>query len=110
MSKEIIDELKLIHTYFDVSKLDVYEHKHHIRLTSIIKDRIDFYVNKSKINETKRMSELKGEWLVKLSVDLGSDKDNLLEVLYTVVDIVADGDKDTKYKIMFFEKKSDDEL
>lgn len=53
MSKEIIDELKLIHSYFDVSKLDVYEHKHHIRLTSIIKDRIDFYVNKSKINQSK---------------------------------------------------------
>tara|TARA_Y100001938_G_scaffold147875_1_gene230119 strand:- start:779 stop:1081 length:303 start_codon:yes stop_codon:yes gene_type:complete len=57
MSKEIIDELKLIHTYFDVSKLDVYEHKHHIRLTSIIKDRIDFYVNKSKINQNKKMSK-----------------------------------------------------
>ena len=46
MSKEIIDELKLIGNYFDVSKLDAYEHKHYIRFTSIIKDRIDFYVNK----------------------------------------------------------------
>tara|TARA_B100000925_G_C21855795_1_gene407744 strand:- start:426 stop:626 length:201 start_codon:yes stop_codon:yes gene_type:complete len=53
------------------------------------------------------MSELKGEWLVKLSVDLGSDKDNLLEVLSDVVDIVADGDEDTKYKIMFLEKFED---
>jgi hypothetical protein len=46
MSKEIIDELKLIGQYFDVSNLDVYEQKHHIRFTSIIKDRIDFYINK----------------------------------------------------------------
>tara|TARA_B100000963_G_C22241043_1_gene500021 strand:- start:88 stop:288 length:201 start_codon:yes stop_codon:yes gene_type:complete len=53
------------------------------------------------------MSELKGEWLVKLSIDLGSDKDNLLEVLSDVVDIVADGDEDTKYKIMFLEKFED---
>ena len=45
MSKEIIDELKLIGQYFDVSNLDVYEQKHHIRFTSIIKDRIDFYIN-----------------------------------------------------------------
>ena len=47
MSKEIIDELKLIGQYFDASNLDVYEQKHHIRFTSIIKDRIDFYINKS---------------------------------------------------------------
>ena len=47
MSKEIIDELKLIGQYFDVSNLDVYEQKHHIRFTSIIKDRINFYINKS---------------------------------------------------------------
>ena len=47
MSKEIIDELKLIGNYFDVNKLDVYEQKHHIRFTSIIKDRINFYINKS---------------------------------------------------------------
>ena len=46
MSKEIIDELKLIGQYFDVSNLDVYEQKHHIRFTSIIKDRSDFYTNK----------------------------------------------------------------
>ena len=45
MSKEIIDELKLIGNYFDVNKLDVYEQKHHIRFTSIIKDRINFYIN-----------------------------------------------------------------
>jgi len=47
MSKEIIDELKLIGNYFDVNKLDVYEQKHHIRFTNIIKDRINFYINKS---------------------------------------------------------------
>ena len=46
MSKEIIDELKLIGKYFDVSKLDVHEQKHHIRFTNIIKDRINFYTNK----------------------------------------------------------------
>lgn len=48
MSKEIIDELKLIGNYFDIGGLDVSEHKHHIRFTSIIKDRIDFYVNQNK--------------------------------------------------------------
>ena len=46
MSKEIIDELKLIGKYFDVSNLDVHEQKHHIRFTNIIKDRINFYINK----------------------------------------------------------------
>jgi hypothetical protein len=40
---EIIEELKLIGNYFDVSKLNVNEHKHHIRFTSIIKDRIEYY-------------------------------------------------------------------
>ena len=48
MSKEIIDELKLIGNYFDVNNLDVYEQKHHIRFTSIIKDRINFYDKKRK--------------------------------------------------------------
>mgnify|MGYP003628077642 CR=1 FL=1 len=55
MSKEIIDELKLIGNYFDIGGLDVSEHKHHIRFTSIIKDRIDFYVNKSKMNLHKEL-------------------------------------------------------
>jgi hypothetical protein len=54
MSKEIIDELKLIGQYFDVSNLDVYEQKHHIRFTSIIKDRIDFYIN---LTDVVRQSE-----------------------------------------------------
>ena len=49
MNKEIIDELKLIGQYFDASNLDVYEQKHHIRFTSIIKDRINFYDKKKKI-------------------------------------------------------------
>ena len=51
MSKEIIDELKLIGQYFDVSNLDVYEQKHHIRFTSIIKDRINFYNKKRKYEQ-----------------------------------------------------------
>ena len=59
MSKEIIDELKLIGQYFDVSNLDVYEQKHHIRFTSIIKDRIDFYINKP----MKELTELRDEYL-----------------------------------------------
>jgi hypothetical protein len=44
MEKEqIMDELKLIGNYFDVSKLDAEEIKHHIRFTSIIQDRINHY-------------------------------------------------------------------
>jgi len=39
--QKIIDELKLIGNYFDVSKLDVYEHKYHVRFTNIIQDRIN---------------------------------------------------------------------
>ena len=41
--EQIIDELKLIGNYFDVSKLDAEEIKHHIRFTSIIQDRINHY-------------------------------------------------------------------
>jgi hypothetical protein len=44
MEKEqIVDELKFIGSYFDVSKMDVYEIRHHIRFTSIIQDRINHY-------------------------------------------------------------------
>jgi hypothetical protein len=48
MEKEqIIDavknELKLIGNYFDVSKLETKEQKHHIRFTAILKDRFDYY-------------------------------------------------------------------
>lgn len=39
----IKSELKLIGNYFDVSKLDAKEQAHHIRFTSILKDRFDFY-------------------------------------------------------------------
>lgn len=45
--REITDaiktEIKLIGNYFDVSKLDVKEQAHHIRFTSILKDRFDYY-------------------------------------------------------------------
>ena len=40
---EIKNELKLIGNYFDVDKLDQREQGHHIRFTSILKDRFDFY-------------------------------------------------------------------
>ena len=44
MEKEqMLNELKLIGNYFDVSKLDVKEISHHIRFTSIIQDRINHY-------------------------------------------------------------------
>jgi hypothetical protein len=36
-----IDVLNKTKTYFDVSKLDVYEQKHHIRFTSIIIDQME---------------------------------------------------------------------
>jgi hypothetical protein len=39
----IKNELKLIGNYFDVSKLEQREQGHHIRFTSILKDRFDFY-------------------------------------------------------------------
>ena len=58
MSKEIIDELKLIGQYFDVSNLDVYEQKHHIRFTSIIKDRINFYINKQTMKPKDKAKEI----------------------------------------------------
>jgi uncharacterized membrane protein YccC len=35
-----IDILNKTRTYFDVSKLDTYEQKHHIRFTSIIIDQL----------------------------------------------------------------------
>lgn len=41
--QQILNELKLIGSYFDVSKLDVKEISHHIRFTSIIQDRINHY-------------------------------------------------------------------
>ena len=41
--EQILNELKLIGSYFDVSKLDVKEISHHIRFTSIIQDRINHY-------------------------------------------------------------------
>jgi hypothetical protein len=40
---DIKNELKLIGNYFDVDKLDQREQGHHIRFTSILKDRFDFY-------------------------------------------------------------------
>ena len=51
MEKEqIIDaiknELKLIGTYFDVSKLETKEQGYHIRFTAILKDRFDYYNEK----------------------------------------------------------------
>lgn len=39
----IKNELKLIGNYFDVSKLETKEQKHHIRFTAILKDRFDYY-------------------------------------------------------------------
>ena len=39
----IKNELKLIGNYFDVSKLEAKEQGHHIRFTSILKDRFDYY-------------------------------------------------------------------
>jgi hypothetical protein len=39
----IKNELKLIGSYFDVSKLETKEQKHHIRFTAILKDRFDYY-------------------------------------------------------------------
>jgi hypothetical protein len=43
MMDAIKNELKLIGNYFDVSKLEQREQGHHIRFTSILKDRFDFY-------------------------------------------------------------------
>jgi hypothetical protein len=40
---DIKNELKLIGNYFDVGKLEQREQGHHIRFTSILKDRFDFY-------------------------------------------------------------------
>jgi len=40
---DIKNELKLIGNYFDVGQLDQREQRHHIRFTSILKDRFDFY-------------------------------------------------------------------
>jgi len=37
------NELKLIGSYFDVSKLETKEQGHHIRFTAILKDRFDYY-------------------------------------------------------------------
>lgn len=46
MEKEqIIEELKIIGNAFNVETLDSREHRHHIRFTSIIKDRINYYFN-----------------------------------------------------------------
>ena len=39
----IKEELKLIGNHFDVGKLDAKEQSHHIRFTSILKDRFDNY-------------------------------------------------------------------
>jgi hypothetical protein len=46
--QQLINELKLIGNHFDVSKLDAHEQRHHIRFTSIIKDRIEHYEKKIK--------------------------------------------------------------
>jgi hypothetical protein len=43
--QEIINELKIIGNYFYNGTLDVKEHKHHIRFTNIIKDRINYHIN-----------------------------------------------------------------
>lgn len=43
--QEIINELKIIGNYFNNNTLDVKEHKHHIRFTDIIKDRINYHIN-----------------------------------------------------------------
>jgi hypothetical protein len=43
INNAIKNELKLIGNYFDVSKLEQREQGHHIRFTSILKDRFDFY-------------------------------------------------------------------
>jgi hypothetical protein len=48
--QQLIDELKRVGNYFDVSKLDTLEQKHHIRFTSIIRDRIEYH-NSFKINK-----------------------------------------------------------
>lgn len=39
----IKNELKLIGTHFDIGTLDAREQAHHIRFTSILKDRFDYY-------------------------------------------------------------------
>jgi hypothetical protein len=51
MEKEQINdtiktEIKLIGNYFDVGKLEQREQGHHIRFTSILKDRFDHYNKK----------------------------------------------------------------
>jgi 7,8-dihydro-6-hydroxymethylpterin-pyrophosphokinase len=51
MEKEQINdaiktEIKLIGNYFDVDKLEQREQGHHIRFTSILKDRFDHYNKK----------------------------------------------------------------
>jgi hypothetical protein len=42
-NRRIANELKLVGSYFDVSKLDWKEQSHHIRFTSILKDRYLHY-------------------------------------------------------------------
>jgi hypothetical protein len=43
MTNAIKTEIKLIGNYFDVGKLEQREQGHHIRFTSILKDRFDHY-------------------------------------------------------------------
>jgi len=43
MIDAIKTEIKLIGNYFDVGKLEQREQGHHIRFTSILKDRFDHY-------------------------------------------------------------------
>lgn len=43
MTNAIKTEIKLIGNYFDVDKLEQREQGHHIRFTSILKDRFDHY-------------------------------------------------------------------
>jgi hypothetical protein len=42
-NRRIANELKLVGSYFDVSKLDWKEQSHHIRFTSILRDRYLHY-------------------------------------------------------------------
>jgi hypothetical protein len=46
MKDAIKTEIKLIGNYFDVNKLEQREQGHHIRFTSILKDRFDHYNKK----------------------------------------------------------------
>jgi len=45
-NRRIANELKLVGSYFDVSKLDWKEQSHHIRFTSILRDRYLHYKEK----------------------------------------------------------------